>query len=633
MTTRIHQPDTAADIALRAYLDRDDPANFIMVAGAGSGKTTSLVKGLAHLASSRGGRFRQRGQKIACITYTDVAVREIWGDVGNDPLFHVSTIHSFLWTIVRSFQSDLKAWVLTRLIEKADEARERLANPRTRAATRPRLEREIERYAEQAAAVTALSRFTYGTGSDYARGVLGHSDILSLAPALLEANDLLRTVLAAKFPFVFVDESQDTVPAVVAALRRVAEAGAERFCLAFFGDPMQKIYTTGSGAIVPEPDWGEITKPENFRCPQSVLRVINAIRAEDDGLQQVRGRTIDVDGVELPVEGTARLFLMPADDRRSEHLATVRTWLARTNDDPLWVADDREADVRALVLVHRMAATRLGFPNLYAALNDRAPSSLKDGLDDGTSWPLRPFLGFILPIVLAARDERQFDVISILRKECPLLSRDELPGRDTAALLRQLSGDVTALVAQLDMGSGNSILDVLCFVRERQLFELDERYVPYLDNPEIPVDEEGDPEASSMNAFLACPTNELWGYRHYLEDLSPFSTQQGVKGAEFQRVLVVIDDEEARAQTQISYGKYFGITPLSETDEQNIAGGLDSVLGRTRRLFYVCCSRAVQDLAVVMFLPDVAAVRDRIERRGYFQPGDILDIAALRPDV
>ena len=300
---------------------------------------------------------------------------------------------------------------------------------------------------------------------------------------------------------------------------------------------------------------------------------------------------------------------------------------------PLWMADDRAADVRALVLVHRMAATRLGSPNLYAALNDRAPASLKDGLDDGTSWPLRPFLGVILPIVLAARDERQFDVISILRKECPLLNRDALPGRDTAALLRQLSGDVAALVAQLDAGSRNSIFDIISFVRERQLFELDERYAPYLDNPEIHVDEDGDPEASSVNAFLACQANELWGYRHYLEDLSPFSTQQGVKGAEFQRVLVVIDDEEARAQTQISYGKYFRITPLSETDEQNIANGLDSVLGRTRRLFYVCCSRAVQDLAVVMFLPNVAAVRDRIAARGYFPPGDILDIAALRPNV
>ena len=75
-----------------------------MIAGAGSGKTTSLVKALAHLSRARAPALRRRGQKIACITYTEVAVGEIWSDVGNDALFHVSTIHSFLWTVVHPFQ-------------------------------------------------------------------------------------------------------------------------------------------------------------------------------------------------------------------------------------------------------------------------------------------------------------------------------------------------------------------------------------------------------------------------------------------------------------------------------------------------------------------------------------------------
>ncbi len=71
-----------------------------MVADAGSGKTTSLVKALTHLGQTRRAELKARGQRVACITYTEVAVKEIWGDVGNDPLFHVSTIHSFLWTVV-----------------------------------------------------------------------------------------------------------------------------------------------------------------------------------------------------------------------------------------------------------------------------------------------------------------------------------------------------------------------------------------------------------------------------------------------------------------------------------------------------------------------------------------------------
>lgn len=632
MTSRIGQPDTPADIELRACLDERPLTSFVMVAGAGSGKTTSLVKALAHLAATRTPELRRRGQQVACITYTEVAVKEIWGDVGNDSLFHVSTIHSFLWTVIRPFQSDLKTWVLARIDEKAAEAQARLDNPRTQARTRPGLERDIERYGRQKLAAAILTRFTYGTGSDYAKGVLGHADILKVAPGLIEEKPLLRNLVASRFPFIFVDESQDTVPAFVNALRRIAETAGEGFCLGFFGDPMQKIYTTGVGPIAKEEGWNEITKPENFRCPQRVLRLVNAIRAEDDGLHQTRGRTIKRDGEDVPVEGRAKLFLLPADGQRSHRLAQVRRWMAITSQDPNWSEDRREAGVRALVLVHRMAATRLGFPNLYASLNDKAPLSLKDGLDDGSAWVLRPFLAYILPLVLALRAGRDFDVVSALRAECPLLSKDGLAGQNAAAVLRQLRENTATLSDMLAAGAPTTIRQVLDFVTVQGLADLDERFAPYLADPNLVVDDDSDSEAGPIVAFLACEAGELWGYRHYIEDQSPFATQQGVKGAEFDRVLVIVDDEEGRGQTQISYGKYFGITPLSDTDRTNIEQNLDSVLGRTRRLFYVCCSRAVEDLAVVVFLPDVDAARAQIQARGFFPDEDIhteADLAAV----
>lgn len=79
MTSRIRNPDTETDRQLRDCLDQRPSTSFVMVAGAGSGKTTSLVKALDHLARTRGADLRRRGQQIACITYTEVAVGEIWG--------------------------------------------------------------------------------------------------------------------------------------------------------------------------------------------------------------------------------------------------------------------------------------------------------------------------------------------------------------------------------------------------------------------------------------------------------------------------------------------------------------------------------------------------------------------------
>jgi DNA helicase II / ATP-dependent DNA helicase PcrA len=105
---------------------------------------------------------------------------------------------------------------------------------------------------------------------------------------------------------------------------------------------------------------------------------------------------------------------------------------------------------------------------------------------------------------------------------------------------------------------------------------------------------------------MACDIAELSGYYEYVEQRSPYSTQHGTKGAEFRRVLVVLDDEEGR-HNQYSYDKLFGLRALSGTDNDNIDAGKDSVLDRTRRLLYVCVSRATDALAVVLFAQDVAA--------------------------
>lgn len=628
MTRRGVQPDTQADIDLRACLDERPQRSFVMVAGAGSGKTTSLVKALAHLGQTRRTELKTRGQRIACITYTEVAVGEIWGDVGNDPLFHVSTIHSFLWTVIQPFQVNLKAWVIARIREKIAEAQEHHDKPRTRAATRERLVEDIGRHRRRLEAVAYLNHFTYGAGSDLGRGVLGHSDIIAAAVELIGQSQLLRDVIASRYPVLFVDESQDTRPDIVAAFRRIVETTSVECCLGFFGDPMQKIYMDGAGAIEVFTGWREITKPENFRCPQRVLRVVNAIREAGDGLIQTRGRMESIDGVQVPVQGSARMFLLSPDEHRSEKLSIVREFLRRANHDDHWVSADRAADVRVLVVVHRMAATRLGFPNLYSALNDNAPASIKEGLKDGSTWPLRPFLSYLLPLATAVHENRTFDVMTLLRAGCPLLRTAVVGGANTPVILTRLQAS-TAELAQLMYSNHGTLREVLVFASESSLLQLDERWGKYLGmHPDALVGDD-DPEVPAVTAFLSCRVGELNGYRHYLEDLSPFATQQGVKGAEFERVLVLIDDEEGQGQRQFSYEKYFGIAALSDTDQENIAAGVDSVVDRTRRLFYVCCSRTTRDLAVVMFVVDIAAARARIEEAGLFDAGDIIDETAL----
>ena len=620
MTNRIGKPNTQTDTILNQRLARDGIRHFIMVAGAGSGKTTSLVKALAQIERTQGVALRRNGQQIACITYTEVAVQEIHVDVGNDDLFHVSTIHSFLWKIIKPFQNDLKAWVIGRLNEKIAEEQGKINNPRAREATKIRAAENIERYRHQLTEVVAVKSFRYGTGSDYSNGILGHSDILKIGPDFIVGSALMKSVLSQRFPVIFVDESQDTDPAFVAALQQVASAVPLGFCLGFFGDPVQKIYMQGAGPISPQEGWETLKKPENFRCPQAVLRVINRIRAEDDGLEQTRGRHIKVNGKEDLVEGSARVLILPADEQRQERLEKARRWLATECDDNGWLEEEDEQALRLLVLVHRMAATRLGFPNLYSALNDRAPEGLSSGLIDGTAWVVRPFLSFALPLAFARNEGREFEVMRLLRSHCPLLQPEELAAVDTAGLLNALQLQIDELIAMLENPSQASIGDLALFIKDNNLMVFDERLIKLVDLYKATTETVNDPSPDNAALrFMQCSAMELWGYRRYIEKLSPFSTQQGIKGAEFNKVIVVVDDEESRTNT-FSYGKYFGVTELSERDHENIDTGNDSVIDRTRRLFYVCCSRALSDLAVVIFTDDTTRMQEALLNKGFFEP-------------
>lgn len=78
--TTIASPDTAdthVDEEIAACLNLDTPKSFFLFAGAGSGKTRSLVTALQHVQTSLGERLRAKGQRVGVITFTNAASDEI----------------------------------------------------------------------------------------------------------------------------------------------------------------------------------------------------------------------------------------------------------------------------------------------------------------------------------------------------------------------------------------------------------------------------------------------------------------------------------------------------------------------------------------------------------------------------
>lgn len=595
-----------------------------------------------------GVKLKNNRQRVACITYTEIAAGEIWRDVGSDPLVHVSTIHSFMWLLAKPFQKDIHDWVSGRILEKIHALEEkRIAyGPRVQQRTKIKDNRDLERLRRQSEEIAAVKSFRYGTGSNYTKGILGHDDVLKLATYLIVERPLFRTLLARQFPFVFVDESQDTTTEIVAALRTVWIEPGVTFCLGFFGDPMQRIYATGTGQVEAEPTWVDIPKPENFRCSIKVLNLANAIRRHGDDLVQTPGQRLGPNGIVPTPEGSAHLFILPADDTRDANLVRVREWMATQTGDDHWLSgDDNRERVKLLVIVHQMAAKRLGFGHLYAALNSRAPSTFKDGFLDGSAWPIAPFVKFLIPIAIAQSCGRNLEVMRLIREHSRLLNKESLAGASVAARLRKI-GDLVSLIAAGIVGnSGLTIGEVLKQVHASELMILDPRLVSYLDpiaaapgklenqrdeaGGDYQEEDESDKEMASMDAFLACPASQLFSYHSYISERSPFWTQQGIKGAEFDRVLVVLDDAESN-HFQFSYEKYLGLKELSDNDQERKDAGEETTVDRTRRLFYVSCTRALKDLAVVLFTANPEHAEHHLRNLALFEGDSIHTESTLR---
>lgn len=104
--------DDHVDTEIQECILSTPPKSFFMFAGAGYGKTRSLINTLEYLDTQKGAYLSEHGKQVAVITYTNAACDEIERRLQYKPIFSVSTIHSFLWEMIRNFQIDIKNWVI-----------------------------------------------------------------------------------------------------------------------------------------------------------------------------------------------------------------------------------------------------------------------------------------------------------------------------------------------------------------------------------------------------------------------------------------------------------------------------------------------------------------------------------------
>ena len=349
---------------------------------------------------------------------------------------------------------------------------------------------------------------------------------------------------------------------IVDALLVVQAAHAGQFSLGFIGDTMQRIYNDGKEKIedeLPE-EWARPAKRLNHRCPKRVVRLINRIRGQvDDHTQEARSDS---------VEGLVRLFVFPADIADKPALEDwIRAHMASLTGDADW---NERQKCKILTLEHHMAAKRMGFATIFESLG--AIDDFRTGLLDGTLPVTRLFTANVLPLVIAQRKEDKFATAKVVRDFSPLLDAQTIKeAPDQREQLRIARSAVEGLM-KLWANGEPTCGAVLMNVAESGLFSLPESLRALIQRRDIPEAERADAEAESadpvpeeiiaLESFLAAPFSEIGPYARYVSNEAEFGTHQGVKGLEFDRVMVLMDDGEARG-FMFGYEKFFGAKELN----------------------------------------------------------------------
>lgn len=605
--------DLQVDETLEKCILSTPRKSFFLFAGAGSGKTYSLVLLLKKIHNSIGKDLLLQGKNVAVITFTNAATDEIINRLDYSPIFHISTIHSFAWEVIKYYQSDIKRLYCSYIEEDLKALEKKIAETKNKT-TKTYLSNieKFEYQKERLVKAQTIEKFVYNpNGSNPEYNALKHAEVIRISARMIIESRMLQRIIAQRYPILLIDESQDTKKELVDVFFEIQKNFADIFTLGLLGDQKQRIYADGKENIedsIPA-DWEKPVKRMNYRCAKRIIQLANDI-----------GKDIDINAEQRPREdandGFVRLFIIQQRDglNKDEIEQNVMRIMSEQTQDEKWAAID--ADVKVLTLEHMMAARRLGFSSFFAPLYK--VSKYQMTFLQGTVSEIEFFTKEVLPIAESIKEDGRI-ALEILKKHSPLLS-----GQDTKNPYELYLKCREEAIKVANLVNENETIRVVVdeIIKSQLLIVPDVVKQAYMLNPSD-IEDTAEEDIRAWVEVMDLPINMVRSYDDYVNHRSQFDTHQGVKGLEFDRVMVIIDDSEIRGFL-FSYDKLFGVKDLSDADLKNKENGKETSIERTQRLFYVTCTRAKNSLAVVMYTNNSEGVKTETIKKGWFEESEII---------
>lgn len=553
---------------------------FRLEAGAGAGKTYSLIKALKYLIDSQSGELSKKDQRVACITYTNVAKNEIRDRTDNHPIIYADTIHAFSWSFIKQFQATIRNLI-------------------------PELgDRWVDRIAEAGGINNQKVIYDLGFPKiDQATIELHHDDVIKIMASLL-TNSKFQSLLKAQFPFIFIDEYQDTNIGLGNSIVDNLIDNDSGILIGLFGDHWQKIYGRDACGLI-ESSQGkilEIGKNANFRSDSNIVKCLNKMRPEL--LQH-----------EFDPESGGEVFVFHSNSWEGER-RTGGHWKGDLPEEiahkyfehvkSLMEANGWDFDAentKVLMLTNNVLATKQGYKGLADCFNYP-----EDYLKKSDPY-IKYLVDVIEPMSAFFEDRKYGDLFQVINQTFPQL---------------ECQNDKRLWVENLkrinELRLNGTIGDLLAFLSNtdkprlpNKLVQLEARYQELKAENVDDLDDKSKRFFKKITSLRGIPYQQIIQLSKFIEEKTPFSTKHGVKGAEFDNVLVVL----GRGWNQYNWNQ------LLEFMESGYPDNKKETFERNRNLFYVACSRAKHNLTLLITqeLSDNALTRLRY----LFEEQQVLD--------
>lgn len=637
--------------------------SWVFDAGAGAGKTYALVQTIKQIIVQEGADLKRHNQKTLCITYTNVAAEEIKKRLGPTTLVEVSTIHDCVWGIISPHQKQLVCIHKSKLLGEIQNLKDSLdsenwaANYKCLSGTEKDLLEAMmnenkENYYRNRSKGAGILRNSLSVVNNqfttlmrniadfkkiadclfkiqkYEQSVMqidienskfkkvkydarfnndkletmriSHDTLLEYTERIIYENDLLKQLISDQYPFILVDEYQDTNPLVVKTLSMVDKYSkkiSHVFVVGYYGDIKQNIYETGVGIHLHSLHKGlrRIEKVFNRRCSPIIIAVANKIR--NDGL-------IQESIYENFPESSVSFYNLEID--RQEF---IRKYVEK------WYIDEKNK-LHCFELTNENVAEQSGFGEIYNFFKN-------------TVWYKRGKNYEFLREHILSSDEKKLGIVQkllfkILDFKCKLshnntmvldiLKEDEIKDiniftlRNLINKLQKKSGETLGeYIINIfnDYGKGDSkydkcikhiVAEEVGSYEELKRFTLDQLYY-FSENDEY-TDEDIQKNEKEVDEFLGISIKTFGFWYDFIRETSTekviYHTYHGTKGREFDNVIIFMNSKFGRKNN------YFGslLKVLPEKNEEQEAG---TDIAAARNLLYVAVTRATKNLCIVYF--------------------------------